>query len=290
VHPNNQNLYILAFKNEPLIKVGLSIDAYMRSLVLGFDRFDLKGSYLVQARNQSSISLLERNLKTFFSTHQVAPPQPLSSGNTETFQSSVLPQMLQAIEALRETFPDAGFRMQQDLSSLIPIRRDAPGLTGAEQKAKRLEKTTRLLMENIEQNERKLQALEELLPKIPVHSIQVVEDSEKQFCCEIHLDDGQKALGRQLFDAGRMNILFSERGELPGSYAWGIDALDKGIENDTCSVHLYFNLEYEHHSSESIIRNDLATRSLTLWRNFVSEQNVSQSEIESVTSTTAPIR
>jgi len=58
----------------------------------------------------------------------------------------------------------------KDLSSLIPIRRDAPGLTGAEQKAKRLEKTTRLLMENIEQNERRLQALEELLPKIPVHS------------------------------------------------------------------------------------------------------------------------
>jgi hypothetical protein len=33
-----------------------------------------------------------------------------------------------------------------------------------------------------------------------------------------------------------------------------------------------FNLEYEHHSSESIIRNDLSARSLTLWRNFVSEQ------------------
>jgi hypothetical protein len=70
-----------------------------------------------------------------------------------------------------------------------------------------------------------------------------------------NLDDGQKALDRQLLDAGRMNILFSKRGELPGSYAWGIDALDKGIENDTCSVHLYFNLEYERHSSESIIRN-----------------------------------
>jgi hypothetical protein len=94
-----QNLYILAFKNEPLIKVGLSIDAYMRSLALGFDRFDLKRSYLVEARDRSSISVLERNLKTFFSTHQVVPPQPLSSGNTETFQSSVLPKMLQAIEA-----------------------------------------------------------------------------------------------------------------------------------------------------------------------------------------------
>jgi hypothetical protein len=59
-----QNLYILAFRNEPLIKVRLSIDAYMRSLALGFDRFELKSSYLVQARDQGSISLLERNLKT----------------------------------------------------------------------------------------------------------------------------------------------------------------------------------------------------------------------------------
>lgn len=153
-----------------------------------------------------------------------------------------------------------------------------------------LDASSRAASTTLKREQRKLEALKELLPKIPVHSIQVVEDSEKQFCCEIHLDDGQKALGRQLFDAGRMNILFSKRGELPGSYAWGIDALDKGIENDTCSVHLYFNLEYEYRSSESIIRNDLATRSLTLWRNFVSEQNVSQSEIESVTSTTAPIR
>jgi hypothetical protein len=42
----------LSFKNEPLSKVGLSIDAYMRFLALGFDRFDLKDSYLVEARNQ----------------------------------------------------------------------------------------------------------------------------------------------------------------------------------------------------------------------------------------------
>ena len=40
----DQNLYILAFKNELLIKVGLSKDAYLRSLSLGFDRFDFKRS------------------------------------------------------------------------------------------------------------------------------------------------------------------------------------------------------------------------------------------------------
>lgn len=54
--------------------------------------------------------------------------------------------------------------VRQDLSSAIPIRRDAPGLTGADWKARRLEKATRLLKENIDKNERKLHALEELLP------------------------------------------------------------------------------------------------------------------------------
>src|ERR1700726_2278760 len=98
-----QNLYILAFKDEPLIKVGLSVDAYMRSLALGFDRFDLTSSYMVRSRDQSSISILERNLKTFFSTHQIEPPQPLSSGNTETFRSSVLPRMLEVIDAFGKT-------------------------------------------------------------------------------------------------------------------------------------------------------------------------------------------
>ena len=45
-----QSLYILAFKNEPLIKIGLSRDTYMRSSTLGLARFDLKNSCLVHAR------------------------------------------------------------------------------------------------------------------------------------------------------------------------------------------------------------------------------------------------
>jgi hypothetical protein len=114
----DQDLYILAFKNEPLIKVGLSKDAYVRSLSLGFDRVDFKRSYIVQARDQAAISVLERNLKTFFSTQRVSPSEPLSSGNTETFQSSVLPQMLEAIEAFKKAFAGAEFRIQQDLCSL----------------------------------------------------------------------------------------------------------------------------------------------------------------------------
>jgi hypothetical protein len=39
-----QILYILAFKDEPLIKVGLAVNARMRSLALGCRRFDFKES------------------------------------------------------------------------------------------------------------------------------------------------------------------------------------------------------------------------------------------------------
>jgi hypothetical protein len=254
----DQNLYILVFKNEPLIKVGLSIDAYRRSLGLGFGRFDLKDSYLVRARDQSAISLLERNLKTFFSGHQVAPSQPLSSGNTETFPSSILPEMLQAIEVLGKTFPHAEFRIHKDLSSAIRIRREASRLAGADLKEKRLEK---------------LKALEELLPTIPVHSIEIVEDSERRFECKINLLDGKKVLGEQLFEAGRMDVLFSKGGG-PGWIQWGIGSFSTGLEDEACSVHLYFDLRYSHRCSESLVQNDVAERSLTLWRNFVSEQTV----------------
>jgi len=175
-----QSLYILAFKNEPLIKIGLSRDTYMRSSTLGLARFDLKNSCLVHARDQSAISALERNLKTFFAAKRVSPSQPLSSGNTETFQSLVFAKMLEAIEALGKVFPDAGFWIEYDLSSLVPIARPALRITSSEWKAKRLDKTTRLLAENIDANERILAVQKELLPKVLVHSIEIVLDDERE--------------------------------------------------------------------------------------------------------------
>ena len=99
-----KNLYILAFKDQSLIKVGVSADIHLRSLALGSECFDFTRSYVVRSRDQPSIVLLERNLKTFFSAHRVAPLQPLSSGNTETFHSSILPRILEAIEAFGKVF------------------------------------------------------------------------------------------------------------------------------------------------------------------------------------------
>jgi hypothetical protein len=61
----------------------------------------------------------------------------------------------------------------------------------------------------------------------------------------------------RLFEAGAMNILFGQSGL--GSYAWGLVALDTRKDDDSCSVHLYFDLEYEHHSRESIVESDLRT-------------------------------
>jgi hypothetical protein len=61
-------------------------------------------------------------LKTFFAEHQVAPEKALSSGNTETFQASILPEMLQAIERLSSIFPGSELKIQPDLSSIVPVR------------------------------------------------------------------------------------------------------------------------------------------------------------------------
>lgn len=67
-----QSLYILAFKDEDVIKVGLAGDPWLRIAALGPARFDLGASYRVQCRNQSSVRTLERMLKTF-TDHRMAP-------------------------------------------------------------------------------------------------------------------------------------------------------------------------------------------------------------------------
>ena len=117
-----QSLYILVFKNEPLIRVGLAGGPWLRIAALGADRFDLSASYLVQCRDKSAVRTLERMLKTFFTDHQVTPEKELSSGNTETFQASILPELLGAIEKLRNIFPQAEFKVERDLSSLVPVQ------------------------------------------------------------------------------------------------------------------------------------------------------------------------
>jgi hypothetical protein len=86
-----QSLYILAFKTDALIKVGLAGDPWLRVAALRSDRFDLSASYVVRYEDQDCIRTFERNFKTFFAEHRVAPTEPMSSGkhgNVRLFGSS----------------------------------------------------------------------------------------------------------------------------------------------------------------------------------------------------------
>jgi len=109
-----QFLYILSFRDEPLIKVGLADSADERFLALERDRFDLRGSYMVESADESWIRTLERNLKTFFSADEWVSDKPVINGNT--FRSCALSKMLQMVEGFRTNFPCAEFRIRQDLS------------------------------------------------------------------------------------------------------------------------------------------------------------------------------
>ena len=120
-HPmKKQFLYILSFRDEPLIKVGLADSADKRFLALERDRFDLRGSYMVQSADESSIRTLEKNLKTFFSADQCVSDKPVIKGNTETFRSCALSKMLQMVEGFRTNFPCAEISIRQDLSGVLP--------------------------------------------------------------------------------------------------------------------------------------------------------------------------
>jgi hypothetical protein len=113
-------LYILAFKDEPLIKVGFSANTYVRSLQLGSELFNFSESYAVSAADRAFIPLLERNLKTFFVSHKTAASDPLPNGNTETFHSAALPMILKSIRAFAKGFPQARFQIKHDLSDFLP--------------------------------------------------------------------------------------------------------------------------------------------------------------------------
>jgi hypothetical protein len=115
-----QFLYILSFRDEPLIKVGLADSAEKRFLALERDRFDLRESYMVQSADESWIRTLEGNLKTFFSADQRVSDKPVINGNTETFRSCALSKMIQMVEGFRTNFPCAEFSIRQDLSGVLP--------------------------------------------------------------------------------------------------------------------------------------------------------------------------
>jgi hypothetical protein len=49
---------------------------------------------------------------------------PLPEGNTETFRASILPEILQFIATLGQMFPDAGLKIEKNLSFLIPEEKE----------------------------------------------------------------------------------------------------------------------------------------------------------------------
>src|SRR5271165_170743 len=197
-----QDLYILAFKKDPLIKVGLAGDPSLRVAALGLDRFDLSASYLVRCQDQSCIRILERNLKTFFAEHQVAPEQEMSSGNTETFSSSILGRMLQFIEMFQETFPDPRIDIERDLSFITPSRK-----VGARRSREELrEERRREAASAVEKTRAQLDALENFLPNLRVKTIEIVEDSSRTFDFTIYLEPNQSEQLNRLWELARMRI------------------------------------------------------------------------------------
>jgi T5orf172 domain len=102
-------VYLLAFKNEPLIKIGITEDISSRVEALN-GYFDLGESYSVSATDRRHARLLERNLHTLFLKERASAGDPLTSGNTEIFRAEVLPRALEFIERFGELIPNAGYR------------------------------------------------------------------------------------------------------------------------------------------------------------------------------------
>lgn len=107
----DQHLYILAFRDEPLIKVGISAEPLSRWSQLGDSRFDFTRSCLVRAKNSSLIRVLERSLKVAFADHRQDLQTQLPSGNTEVFDQQILPAALQFIESSRASLPHVGLSL-----------------------------------------------------------------------------------------------------------------------------------------------------------------------------------
>jgi hypothetical protein len=81
-------LYVLVFRDEPLIKIGIARDVAARVAALGNDRFNLAESYCVTASDNNCIRLLEKNRHAIFAEHRAIARSPLTSGNTEIFHAS----------------------------------------------------------------------------------------------------------------------------------------------------------------------------------------------------------
>lgn len=108
-------MYLLAFKNEPLVKIGITEDVSSRVENLG-GYFDLSESCLVTATDRRHARLLERNLHALFLEQRASADDPLTSGNTEIFKSEVLSIALEFIDRFSELMPRADYRVRKGIS------------------------------------------------------------------------------------------------------------------------------------------------------------------------------
>jgi hypothetical protein len=106
------------FKDQPLFKLGYSRDILMRADHFGSRLFDLKSSCLVQSNDRREVVALEKTLKRSFTEYRKQPVPPLRDGNKEVFELAAFPLMIQFIESLQKTSPEAGYQITKDISAI----------------------------------------------------------------------------------------------------------------------------------------------------------------------------
>jgi hypothetical protein len=108
-------VYILSLKDEPIVKVGRSVDIVQITRELGINRFNLEKSYSIRTSKEIACEL-ERELKRKFAQVRLVSEKPLKNANSETFHVSALPKMLKYIDRYLRTHPP---QIKRDLSSLF---------------------------------------------------------------------------------------------------------------------------------------------------------------------------
>jgi hypothetical protein len=109
-------LYILLFKDQPALKVGITNSLDERLFALGANRFDRSRSYIVIAQEARIVRALERHIHTFHVRARKEVDPALPSGNTELYHLEELPRILRIVEHLRACYPEQNIEIRQGLS------------------------------------------------------------------------------------------------------------------------------------------------------------------------------
>jgi hypothetical protein len=117
------DLYLLVFREEPLVKVGYSKNIYLRAQDLGISRFNLRKSYSIRCRLRWFASTVEMQVKRRFADYQIVSMNPLRGANTETFDASILPDILQFVrEFSTQTLRVRPCRFRCDLTNTFSTK------------------------------------------------------------------------------------------------------------------------------------------------------------------------